>query len=445
MKKKQIIALTLSALLLSTVVVNPSIAKAETKESIKNKIEENKDKIDALQDKKDGLQGSKSESSQKLEEAKTNFNKQNELLSQTRDKVLAFEDEINNLQVQIDGFEAKIKTVESEIIVVKEKIDEKEKELKVKEEILGKRLRSTYMNNIGDRMIYMVIESKNLGDLISNIANINIIIKTDQELIADIEKDKAAIEQERTNLVNKEKELTDSKNAIIASQDKVKLSKAEMDKLEAEYAAEASKLKELEDARSREYNALTAEERALQDEINKYEHDNVNLEEYFQNLSQGPATPPSTGGSTGGSSGGGSSSGGGEAPAPSKGFIRPLSAPITSRYGPRTHPISGKPGTFHRGTDFGASSGTPIKAIASGTVTTAGLSSSFGNMVIIDHGNGYSSLYAHASSLNVRAGQTVSQGQVVSFVGSTGNSTGPHLHLEMRYNGSHVNPEHYIG
>lgn len=453
MKKKQIIALTLGLLLTSAIVADPSIARASTKDEIKGKIESNKEKIDELEEKKDGMQGDKSESSKKLEEAKANFNKQNELLTQTRQKVLSFEKEINTLQVQIDEFASKIKVVEEEIVSVKKEIEEIEKELEKKEEILGKRLRSTYMNNIGDRMLYMIIDSKNIGDLISNVTNINIIIKTDQELMADIEKDKALIEKEKANLVNKETELTNSKNAVVESQEKVKESKEEVAKLEAEYATEAAKLKALEDARSREYDVLTAEEKAIQSEISKYEHDNVNLQEYFNNLSQGPVNPPSSGGGSNNSNSGsggessndaGSSNGGG-APSVSTGFIRPVGGPITSRYGTRTHPITGKPGSFHGGVDFGSPTGTPVKAIASGVVTSAGWHNAFGNMVIIDHGNGYSSLYAHNSSLNVSVGQSVNQGQVVSAVGSTGNSTGPHLHLEMRYNGSHVNPEHYIG
>ncbi|MGL5067178.1 MAG: murein hydrolase activator EnvC family protein [Sarcina sp.] len=439
MKKKQIIALTLGVLMSSAMLLDPTIAEAQSKDEIKNQIEANENKIDKLEEKKDGMQGSKSESAKKLEEAKANFNKQNELLTETRGKVLAFEKEINTLQVQIDDIESKIAVVEADIEKVKIAIQEKEEELAVKEEILGKRLRSAYMNNVGDRMLYMIIDSKNLGDLISNISNINIIIKTDQELMEEIKADKEAIELERQALVKKEEELTKNKKAVEESQAKVVASKKEMDKLEAEYAQEASKLKELEDARSAEYNALTAEEKAIQAEISKYEHDNVNLDELFKNTSIGttPQPPTTGGGSTGGNSGGGSSS--------SSGFIRPLSAPVTSSYGPRTHPISGKPGTFHRGIDYGAAGGTPIQAIAGGVVTTAGWSNSFGNMVVVDHGNGYTSLYAHARALNVTVGQRVSQGQVVSFVGSTGNSTGNHLHLEMRYNGSHVNPANYIG
>lgn len=446
MNKKRILALTLGVMMSSAMFINPAIVEAKTKDEVQSQINANNEKIDALEDKKAGLQGEKSDSLKKLEEARKVYDEQQKLLTKTRQEVLKFEDEINNLQGEIDALEGQLLGVEKQITDAKNRILEKEEDLKIKEEILGQRLRSTYMNNIGDRMLYMIIESKNLGDLISNIANINIIIKTDQELMNEIKADKDAIEVERQNLVKKEGELNNSKNKVQKSQDQVKDAKKEVDALNAEYEAEAAKLKALEDERSREYNALTSEEKALDEAIRKYEHENVNLEEYFKNTSTGstptPTPTPVTGSGTGSSSN--NNSGVGAGTSNSKGFIRPVSAPISSHYGYRIHPVTGVK-KHHNGTDYAASTGTPIKAIASGTVTTAGWHNAFGNMVIVDHGNGYTSLYAHASSLNVRAGQTISQGQVVSYVGSTGLSTGPHLHLEMRYNGSLVNPESYIG
>ena len=432
MKKGKIIALTLGVLVASTMIMEPTMAVATSKDKINSEKEINNEKIDDLEEKKDGLQASKTESEKKVQEARDNFNAQNKLLTEVKDKVFAFEDEISQLQGKIDGFEAKIVKTEEEINAVKVKIDEKQKELEFKEETLGKRLRSTYMNNVGDRMLYMILDSKNLGDLISNVANINILIQTDQELIADIEADKVAIEVERTNLVKKEAGLTASKKEVEGVQAEVVVSKEKMEVLEAEYAEEATKLKALEDAKTAEYDALTAEEKAIQHEITHLEIENVNLDKELVGTSVGtsPTAPPS-----GGSSGSGSTS--------STGFIRPVGGYISSPYGYRVHPISGV-SKLHGGIDFAVGSGTPIKAIASGVVKTAGWHNAFGNMVIVDHQNGFTSLYAHASSLNVRAGQTISQGQVVSFVGSTGYSTGPHLHLEMTYNGSRVNPGNYI-
>lgn len=124
-------------------------------------------------------------------------------------------------------------------------------------------------------------------------------------------------------------------------------------------------------------------------------------------------------------------------------MIFPTGGSITSRFGTRVHPVLGYR-RFHSGMDFGASYGSNIKAADSGTVIFAGWYGGYGNAVIIDHGGGLTTLYAHASRLNVREGQSVQQGQSVAAVGSTGLSTGPHLHFEVRRNGSPVNPAQFL-
>ena len=120
-------------------------------------------------------------------------------------------------------------------------------------------------------------------------------------------------------------------------------------------------------------------------------------------------------------------------------LIRPVSGTVTSRFGARW-------GRSHKGLDIGAPKGTPIKAVASGTVTVAqyGYSGGYGNYVMISHGNGIQTLYGHCNSLNVSVGQSVSQGQVIAYVGNTGNSYGNHLHLEIRVNGVAQNPQNYL-
>jgi murein DD-endopeptidase MepM/ murein hydrolase activator NlpD len=125
-------------------------------------------------------------------------------------------------------------------------------------------------------------------------------------------------------------------------------------------------------------------------------------------------------------------------------FIRPVPYGFTSNYGYRTDPITGAT-AFHAGIDFGAPCGTPIKAAGTGVVLTAGFNSGgYGNMTLISHGNGLSTLYGHQSSIAVAAGQSVTQGQVIGYVGTTGKSTGCHLHFEVRVGGNPVNPVGYL-
>ncbi len=117
-------------------------------------------------------------------------------------------------------------------------------------------------------------------------------------------------------------------------------------------------------------------------------------------------------------------------------LIKPISGIITTRFGSR--------GYGHRGLDVAAPLGTPIKAATGGTVTTAGWNDSYGYMLIVSHGNGVQTVYAHCSQLIAKNGQSVAQGQVIGKVGSTGNSTGPHLHFEIRVNGVLQDPQNYI-
>lgn len=121
-------------------------------------------------------------------------------------------------------------------------------------------------------------------------------------------------------------------------------------------------------------------------------------------------------------------------------LIKPVTGTISSRFGHASRVRSGA----HTGLDIAASSGTGIKAAASGTVTFSGWKGSYGYLVVVSHGNGVQTYYGHCSKLYVSAGQKVKQGQKIAAVGSTGNSTGPHLHLEVRVNGVAYNPQNYV-
>lgn len=121
-------------------------------------------------------------------------------------------------------------------------------------------------------------------------------------------------------------------------------------------------------------------------------------------------------------------------------LIRPVSGIITSRFGVG----SSIRRSSHTGLDIATSTGTPIVAAASGTVTFSGWKGSYGNMIVVSHGNGVQTYYGHCNKLYVSAGTSVTQGQTIATVGSTGNSTGPHLHLEVRVNGVAYNPQNYV-
>ncbi|MGB5758466.1 MAG: peptidoglycan DD-metalloendopeptidase family protein, partial [Acidimicrobiales bacterium] len=125
------------------------------------------------------------------------------------------------------------------------------------------------------------------------------------------------------------------------------------------------------------------------------------------------------------------------------GFQWPISAPVTSEYGYRIHPVYGSR-RLHAGMDLGAAGGTPIAASNDGVVIFAGTQGGYGRTVIVDHGGGVTTLYAHMSKIGSSQGQAVSRGDIVGFVGATGTATGNHLHFEVRVNGGPVNPRNYL-
>jgi murein DD-endopeptidase MepM/ murein hydrolase activator NlpD len=134
---------------------------------------------------------------------------------------------------------------------------------------------------------------------------------------------------------------------------------------------------------------------------------------------------------------------GGVSGAPGGCEYRPVPGSIVSGFGYRTNPIGGGTG-FHSGVDMAASFGTPIRACRAGKVVIASVQGGYGNAVVIDHGGGMGTLYGHQSSMAVVPGQTVQAGTIIGYVGSTGNSTGPHLHFEVRLGGAPVDPVPYL-
>ncbi len=124
-------------------------------------------------------------------------------------------------------------------------------------------------------------------------------------------------------------------------------------------------------------------------------------------------------------------------------YAAPVTGYESSGFGYRLHPIQDEV-KFHYGTDMAAWTGEPVYAFAGGTVTVAQYSDSFGNYITVDHGDGWQTLYAHCSRLDVSAGQSVDCGEQIALVGATGLVTGPHLHIELTHNGVYVNPEYYI-
>ncbi len=302
--------------------------------------------------------------------------------------------------------------------LIEQKTEEVDEAQKVADAQLEKyKVRVRAMEESGRYSYFEVLlGASSIGEFLSLIDDIGDIMRSDKELeeayrqsVEDLKAVKAEYEQAKA-------EMEDSKTELEAL-------KVQQEKDIAEATAVISTLQSSISSNSSILNELSAQEKALNADIQaKVAELNKQQEEQKKN--------------DGGSGSGGSTVGTGNLVWPS------YCTYITSRQGPRTHPITGEYKN-HGGTDIGASYGSAIYAADSGTVvySSDGWNGGWGNYVMIDHGNGMQTLYAHMSSRAVSAGQTVSRGQTIGYVGSTGMSTGPHLHFEMYINGSRIDPQ----
>ena len=271
--------------------------------------------------------------------------------------------------------------------------------LKEQELQLAKRLVANYRQG-PVRYISVLLGSHSMAELSTRAQFVRSIVKHDASLIASVKSDRAKVVRWKKQVDDKAREIADRKNELGSQQ----LEEAQVVQRRRGLLEEAQQIRE---ALEQELRDLAADSRAISARIRSMERTaggKARLNKKF-----------------------------------SGSFSQPADGPITSNYGMRFHPIL-KRNRMHTGIDIGAGSGSPIRAAAAGTVTFRGTMSGYGNVILIDHGGGTSTLYAHCSSLVAHEGQQVSQGQLIARVGSTGRATGPHLHFEVRRNGEPVNP-----
>ena len=316
------------------------------------------------------------------------------------EKLRVLQEEVDAATSEYNDVKGRLDKVQSDIYENTELLNKTEKELQVKNKKLAKRVRDIYING-QISYVDVLFGAKDFSDFLTRMDILKRIIKHDYDLImkvkadreivmntkAKLEKDKADVEILVADAEIKQKNMLDKKQA-----QQVLLDKAEYDR----------------DVSQQAYEEIMAASQEITRMIQRSQM---------------------VGGSY-------VSSGSGA-------MIWPLNGPITSEFGWRTHPIFGTQ-RYHSGLDIGGDYGLPIVAAASGTVIHSGWISGYGYTVIIDHGGGITTLYGHNESLLVGEGESVSQGQTIAMCGSTGNSTGPHCHFEVRENGEPVSPYSYL-
>ena len=363
----------------------------------------------------------------------------NDLTSQkarfiTRKLALDNKIEINRQMIELIGEQIEIY---DEIIAEKQaELDKALEKETTQTELLRSRIRAMEENSTYSYASF-IFDSSSVTELLSRIGDVNDIMHYDktleEEYMAareDVESIKKSYEEARHEQELLQKEL-DTKQAELDAQ------------VEAAYTMIAD-IETLSDDAQAEYDAIAEEEakaeETLQEAIRKRAAEQA---KYNQNNNSNNGGGGNSGGS-GGNSGGGGSSGGGSATSLSNlQWPVPSCTLITSRFGYRVAPTTGA-STYHGRLDIGAGMGASIVAAGAGDVIYAGANGGYGNCVMIDHGNGVVTVYAHMSSIGVSYGQYVTAGQYVGAVGSTGVSTGPHCHFEIRINGAQTDPAAYF-
>lgn len=347
-----------------------------------------------LQTQRDELQNKLSEANGELDEVHSSLSENLQQVEKLDEKISSSEQQLQEQESKITELKNSINEIESELNTVTEKYERQRK-------LFEQRLVATY--EAGEtQYLDILLKSKSLSDFLSSYYLITELAELDNDLISELEEKKKTIDLSKQKLENEKAELA----TIIESQTRLSRTLQNTKKIRESFIEK-----------------LSEEEKNLQtkiDEINtQYEVVNKQILALAQ---QGIDTAYI----------------GGELAWPVPGYTR-----ITSKYAMRVHPITGQY-KLHTGVDIGAPEGANFVAANDGIVTKAEYNTAYGNMVIIDHGGGISTLYAHGSETLVQVGQTVKRGDAVLKVGSTGYSTGPHAHFEVRINGVTTDPLPYI-
>lgn len=373
--------------------------------------------------------------SQKADQLKI-IDELNKQLATISDQCEAVEAQKNKVVADIRGVEAKISTLNKEINALDEDISKKDAEIDATVELFCKRMRANYISG-GSSAIEFFMGSGSVSDFLNRLELFKRVTQTDQKLVDTLNEEISSIEEMKKKLDEKKQSLEAEKKTLVEKKDELQKTVDELTKTENEIKAKSAVVNK----KVADLKLATSHEEDTKEEIDNLIKDIIRKEAAKTTTTKKPTTTKKNQPS-------GGSSGSSQVPN-SSGWIWPVpyaESYVTSSYGYRSDPISGAT-KFHSGIDIsmGGAYGKNLVAVRSGTVIYTGyMSGGYGNYIIVDHGDGFSSLYAHCAELKASYGEHVKQGQVIALIGSTGYSTGPHVHFEIRYNGEKVNPLNYV-
>ncbi len=379
----------------------------------------------ADEDDEDEKSEEEEELEQKRQDTLDEINSIKEDISTVEKKISELKNTRSNLQTYINQLDRQVNSLAAQISDLEEKIEQKKKEIEEKQQelleaeaeaeeqygLMKKRIQ--YMYEQGSQsFLELLLESESLADMMNR---------------ADYAMQMSEYDRQMMN------ELREIREAIAEYKALLEAEQEEQEKLLAELEDQKAAVNKAIAAKTQEIAAYQSQIDSASGEQSEYQKQLAQQEKLLDQIEAQIAAAAAAAAAENDGDGGAS------------GFLWPCPAShrITSYFGPRKAPVPGA-STYHKGIDIGAGTGSSIIASAAGRVTTSKYSNSAGNYVVISHGKGISTVYMHASALYVSVGDVVAQGQTIAAVGSTGYSSGPHLHFGVIVNGSYVNPLNYV-
>lgn len=411
-----------------------------TPSALANTLDDLKNEQKQLEQKKNSIDSNIKDTEGKIDQ---NVSKIDQIMAQIKEldtKIISTESQIAEVLNQI-------KLTTTEIEKLHASIKELERKIEERDELLKERIRAVQVSGGSVSYLDVLLGANSFIDFIDRFSAVNTLMDADRTILKEQADDKAQLEEQQASLEKKLQQQEDSKNELVSLKASLDTQKASKGNLVDQLEVEQAKLHEEKEVLETEYdeilnlsqetqNKIVAEQKRIAEIARKAAEEKKRKEAEERKRQQAAS--------------GGSSS---AIPNVSAGsWTRPASGRFTSGYGSRTHPIHGVVKT-HYGIDIANSTGTPVVSAADGVVSYASPLSTYGNVIMVTHsidGQIFTSLYAHLSSIKVSKGQVVSKGQIIGGIGTTGNSTGPHLHFEIHLGNwegmakNSVNPLRYI-
>ena len=429
MKKAVALIMSFALLFLSVTFIEPaSVVRAATQQELEDKIDRLNGEIDSNREKISELESKKEKNEAYLETLETQ-------ITAVQEKANAIEAQIKDIDKEIAAYDKQLDKLAASIKKTRKKIKENQASVDEAKGELSALMKNSYVNG-KQTTLELFMGAKDLASFLTHLEMMKRTSENEKRIIDDFT---AKIEKLKAS----KNELSKTQAEVSATKQKSVEKKTELETKQAEYKATSTQLSANKAKVQSLLDEIDQSSALYQSYIKKLNSEkqaaDAEIAEIIRQRAQTNPTPQPTQADNSNSESNGNSSNA------SWGFPA-ASGYISSGYGNRDASISGW--SYHGGIDItgGGYYGTPIYATRAGTVIAANYGTTgYGNYVVIDHGDGYTSLYGHCSSLAVSTGQSVSKGQHIANAGDSGNVTGPHLHFEIRYNGEKQNPLNYIG